>query len=537
MIRFSAIVAVVVVALGLLIAGAVSGTLMLVYLAIAVAGLALVLLITGVLVWRDEIFGKPTAAQSAVGLQEVGARPEQEVPVGARAGGRAAAPAAATAPAYAGSGQATGFGQGPGQGPRPVPAGQRGPQESPARDRSLREDRTARDERERREGQNSGRTGPGVQRPAHDYPPGQPAAAIDSAGMGASVFTPREVSRRRPPDDGAKVTAATAEPARTQPPARREPPAEPPARPPAEPGATAPAAVRPGQTSPAVAEPGGNGGPDPARPEFGSRPRVAATDLPSAGRPAGPARSARSQPSETLGDRGHSAGSVRPSAASARPQLNPLQSSSPLFPPADSRPAAGSPSAAGLPADRPAADLFTPRRPSASGPDADAPAASGSPADAGQALGGPAASERTGQSGSTGASAEAGRAAAAAPAGTGPTTSTDTSGAPAAGAASAGGSSFGPAAGSPTTSSATKSVSSDVIPASDRPAAGERPAGDPAGPRVTVVPGIARYHMPDCILIRFLGAEDLQAMALSEAEQSGCVPCRACRPEKELATP
>jgi hypothetical protein len=43
--------------------------------------------------------------------------------------------------------------------------------------------------------------------------------------------------------------------------------------------------------------------------------------------------------------------------------------------------------------------------------------------------------------------------------------------------------------------------------------------------------------MPGCILIRFLGEEDLQTMALSEAEQSGCVPCRACRPEKELATP
>jgi len=41
--------------------------------------------------------------------------------------------------------------------------------------------------------------------------------------------------------------------------------------------------------------------------------------------------------------------------------------------------------------------------------------------------------------------------------------------------------------------------------------------------------------MPDCILIRFLGEEDLQVMPLGEAEETGCVPCRACRPEKELA--
>jgi hypothetical protein len=53
---------------------------------------------------------------------------------------------------------------------------------------------------------------------------------------------------------------------------------------------------------------------------------------------------------------------------------------------------------------------------------------------------------------------------------------------------------------------------------------------------VTVVPGIARYHKSDCILIRFLGEEDLEKMPLGKAEESGCVPCRACRPEKELAT-
>jgi hypothetical protein len=46
------------------------------------------------------------------------------------------------------------------------------------------------------------------------------------------------------------------------------------------------------------------------------------------------------------------------------------------------------------------------------------------------------------------------------------------------------------------------------------------------------VPGIARYHTADCILIRFLSADDLEVMTLQAAEQSGCVPCRACRPEQ-----
>jgi hypothetical protein len=50
-----------------------------------------------------------------------------------------------------------------------------------------------------------------------------------------------------------------------------------------------------------------------------------------------------------------------------------------------------------------------------------------------------------------------------------------------------------------------------------------------------VVPGIARYHTPDCILIRFLGKDDLEVMSAQAAEDSGCVPCRACRPEKALA--
>jgi len=32
-----------------------------------------------------------------------------------------------------------------------------------------------------------------------------------------------------------------------------------------------------------------------------------------------------------------------------------------------------------------------------------------------------------------------------------------------------------------------------------------------------------------------MGEEDLESMTLRAAEESGCVPCKACRPEQELA--
>ena len=51
---------------------------------------------------------------------------------------------------------------------------------------------------------------------------------------------------------------------------------------------------------------------------------------------------------------------------------------------------------------------------------------------------------------------------------------------------------------------------------------------------VTIVPGITRYHRSDCILIRFLGPEDLETMTRQAAEDAGCIPCKACRPEQQL---
>ena len=53
--------------------------------------------------------------------------------------------------------------------------------------------------------------------------------------------------------------------------------------------------------------------------------------------------------------------------------------------------------------------------------------------------------------------------------------------------------------------------------------------------QVTVVPGIARYHRTGCILIRFLGPEDLETMSRQAAESSDFVPCKACKPDQDIA--
>jgi hypothetical protein len=60
----------------------------------------------------------------------------------------------------------------------------------------------------------------------------------------------------------------------------------------------------------------------------------------------------------------------------------------------------------------------------------------------------------------------------------------------------------------------------------------EKAAAISASVEVTVVPGVARYHRSECILIRFLGPDDLNIMTRQTAEADGCVPCRACQPDK-----
>jgi hypothetical protein len=48
---------------------------------------------------------------------------------------------------------------------------------------------------------------------------------------------------------------------------------------------------------------------------------------------------------------------------------------------------------------------------------------------------------------------------------------------------------------------------------------------------VTVIPGVPRYHDPDCILIRFMGEGDIARKSIPEARAANCTPCAACQPE------
>jgi hypothetical protein len=48
---------------------------------------------------------------------------------------------------------------------------------------------------------------------------------------------------------------------------------------------------------------------------------------------------------------------------------------------------------------------------------------------------------------------------------------------------------------------------------------------------VTVIPGVPRYHDPDCILIRFMDDEDVARKSIPEAKAANCTPCAACQPE------
>ena len=99
MIRFGAIVSVVAIAIGLLIAGAVSGELTLVYVSIGLAALALLMLIAGVVIWRDEVFGTTAATQATATRQAT--EPELVAAAVAAATGAARKPAADQRPGAA----------------------------------------------------------------------------------------------------------------------------------------------------------------------------------------------------------------------------------------------------------------------------------------------------------------------------------------------------------------------------------------------------------------------------------------------------
>ena len=62
---------------------------------------------------------------------------------------------------------------------------------------------------------------------------------------------------------------------------------------------------------------------------------------------------------------------------------------------------------------------------------------------------------------------------------------------------------------------------------------GEPPAeaaGDDPG-LVSVVSGVPRFHRADCVLIRFMPEGDTRKMPVAQAREAGCTPCTACEPE------
>jgi hypothetical protein len=82
--------------------------------------------------------------------------------------------------------------------------------------------------------------------------------------------------------------------------------------------------------------------------------------------------------------------------------------------------------------------------------------------------------------------------------------------------------------GEPVAEESAAEESADGEPAAGSPA--EKPA--PGRIEVTVVPGVARYHRSECILIRFLGGGDLEIMTRQEAEEAKFAACRACQPDQ-----
>jgi hypothetical protein len=81
---------------------------------------------------------------------------------------------------------------------------------------------------------------------------------------------------------------------------------------------------------------------------------------------------------------------------------------------------------------------------------------------------------------------------------------------------------------------ATRPIRAGASAPEGRKDAGHATAPDHTGAKqVTVVPGVPRYHTANCILIRFMGDDDVQKMTVPEATATGCTPCRACQPDSE----
>ena len=401
MIRFSVVLSIVAVAVGLLVAGAISGSLPLVYLAIAIAGVALLMLIVGVVVWRDEIFERASADGA-------------EAPAGSTAPADAAAGAVAPAGSTARLGTderdvAAATAAGPAEDSRPVGSVLAADAEPAANGRE-----TA--------------VGPRVP----DWP-GLPGDRDQEARPGAGSGEPASAGNRRSGRESGRAPApdpweTLARPAERSdgPPSvdellrrARQPSGAASATGPAPASQTAatPAATTGSPASPLAGPPAGGPprsetvGPKPGRPPAASP--ATASPATASQRPAGSQAASAGRPATAT---------VRPSEAVPAPApAKPSSSATPPAPPAPAKPSGG----------------VIPPAPEAS--------VSATPSD--------------GEDGPDGA--------------------------------------------------------------------GPEPA---SSAQVTVVPGIGRYHRAECILIRFLGAEDLEVMSTEAAEAAGSVPCKACRP-------
>ncbi len=213
------------------------------------------------------------------------------------------------------------------------------------------------------------------------------------------------------------------------------------------------------------------------------------------------------------------------SASERRPSADPLASPRPAGPPPSRarKPGARAAESEAVPA---ASGPIAPARPESSArPAAPEPAPAGSPSASASAattdgsVAGPADGETSGRA-VTGADQPV-------PAVTGgPPASSGTGSAAAAGATESGATESG---------AAESAIPSDGAPGPQAAAAGGAASegvhdSTQAVVQVLVVPGIARFHQTDCILIRFLGEDDLQRMSREEAVAAGCAACRACRP-------
>ena len=410
MIRFSAFL--VVVAVGLLLAGVVTSELVLVYVAIGVSGVALLALAVGALVKRKELFGPSTSAEPQLARPEPaavhvspGQPAPQAVPWGAAVPAASAWPAAAAQPAPSRAGYLPAEQPLPPQS-RPQPQ----PQPQPMR----------------------------AQPPAPQPVKAQPADVAAATAWGSGI------------------------PTQTERPAAFTP------RPSAAPSSPAP------------------GGPEPGLSAWEWHPDAPATqEMPRIG--------------------------AAPAAASSAPAAPPAP------PPPAAPPASAAPPAPAAPPEWPApAAAFVPKVASPPPETEDPPPAEGQHEAEDQLEESPPAEETqqlpVAASTATDAAPASEEREPAAEAGVTPDT--------------------------PETPATPETLATPETPDTpETPATPEAPETVDLQREVTVVPGVPRYHNPQCLLIRFMGEDDLEKTTLGAARQAGCTPCRACLPDQGDADP